>query len=82
VNDSHLELTKKNIPTNSTFLINQQQYLTKTTNIMPQQPTESGQDWGEVNAGRGLGGKRFSVPTSGRELAYAKASGLVTTEKR
>mmetsp|Transcript_5775 Transcript_5775/g.9583 ORF Transcript_5775/g.9583 Transcript_5775/m.9583 type:complete len:177 (+) Transcript_5775:146-676(+) len=48
---------------------------------MPVVPTESGQDWGSVNAGKGIA-KRYSVPTTGRELDWAKKTGKVVTEKR
>lgn len=49
---------------------------------MPQQTLPSGQDWETQNAGRGTGGMRMSLPTTGRELERARAMGLVTTEKR
>ena len=47
------------------------------------QSLPSGQDWAAQDVGRGgFGGGRMTVPTTGRELAHAKALGLVTTEKR
>ena len=48
---------------------------------MPQQYNPAGQDWDPVNAGRGNGISK-TAPKTAKELSLAKASGLVSTEKR
>mmetsp|Transcript_14073 Transcript_14073/g.20262 ORF Transcript_14073/g.20262 Transcript_14073/m.20262 type:complete len:176 (+) Transcript_14073:83-610(+) len=48
---------------------------------MPQQHHVQGQDWGAVNVGKGSM-NRTAVPKTARAITQAKASGLISTQKK